>query len=159
MPDIILYTDGGNRNTGNNKGGSVRPTDKSAWAALLKWGDYEKMLTGGDYGKTNNQMEITAVVEGLRAITDPSVPVQVYSDSAYVINTMTERWWVKWEQNGWMKQGQPVKNADLWQALLEQVRRFDHLSFHKVKGHANNRDNNRVDAALNQTMDELAAKH
>ncbi len=72
MPDIILYTDGGNRNTGNNKGGSVRPTDKSAWAALLKWGDYEKMLTGGDYGKTNNQMEITAVVEGLRAITDPA---------------------------------------------------------------------------------------
>jgi len=152
---ITLYTDGGNRNTGNVAGGSVKPTDKSAWAALLIYGDHEKMLTGGDFGKTNNYMEILAVIEGLRAIKQPEIPVNIYSDSAYVINTMQQRWWVKWQQNNWKKGGKPVKNAELWQELIAQVNRFDQITFNKVKGHADNPYNNRVDAALNKTMDEL----
>lgn len=152
---ITLYTDGGNRNTGNVAGGSVKPTDKSAWAALLIYGDHEKMLTGGNFGKTNNYMEILAVIEGLRAIKQPEIPVNIYSDSAYVINTMQQRWWVKWQQNNWKKGGKPVKNAELWQELIAQVNRFDQITFNKVKGHADNPYNNRVDAALNKTMDEL----
>ena len=96
---IVLYTDGGNRNTGNQAGGSVRPTDKSAWAALLIYGDHEKMLSDGDYGRTNNYMEIMAVIQGLKALKRTDIPVDVYSDSAYVINTMQQRWWVKWQQN------------------------------------------------------------
>ena len=155
MTGITLYTDGGNRNTGNVAGGSVRPTDKSAWAALLTYEGHEKLLSGGDYGKTNNYMEIMAVIEGLKAIKQPEIPVDVYSDSAYVINTMQQRWWVKWQQNNWRKQGKPVKNAELWQALLAQVDRFETINFHKVKGHANDAANNRVDAALNHTMDQL----
>ncbi|MFD1484396.1 ribonuclease H [Lacticaseibacillus baoqingensis] len=158
MDAIILYTDGGNRNTGNNKGGSVRPTDKSAWAALLIYGAHKKMLTGGDYGRTNNYMEIMAVIQGLKAITKPEFPVDIYSDSAYVINTMQQRWWVKWQQNGWKKGGKPVINATLWQALLAQLDRFDQVTFHKVKGHATNQHNNEVDAALNHTMDQLPDK-
>ncbi|MCT4386071.1 ribonuclease H family protein [Lacticaseibacillus paracasei] len=152
---IVLYTDGGNRNTGNQAGGSVRPTDKSAWAALLIYGDHEKMLSDGDYGRTNNYMEIMAVIQGLKALKRTDIPVDVYSDSAYVINTMQQRWWVKWQQNNWRNHGKPVKNAALWQALLQQVDRFETINFHKVKGHATNRNNNRVDAALNQTMDQL----
>lgn len=156
MPGTIeLYTDGGNRNTGVNKGGSVRPTDKSAWAALLRYGDHEKMLSGGEFGRTNNYMEIMAAIQGLTAIKRTDIPVNLYSDSAYVINTMQQQWYVKWRANGWRKQGKPVKNAELWQQLLAQVDRFDNLTFNKVKGHANNRDNNRVDAALNETMDKM----
>ncbi|MCI1893551.1 MAG: ribonuclease HI [Lactobacillus sp.] len=154
--NIQLYTDGGNRNTGNVAGGKVKPTDKSAWAALLIFGEHKKMLSGGDYGRTNNFMEITAVIEGLTAIKDTSYQVDIYSDSAYVINTMTEKWWVNWQKNGWRKKGKPVINAELWQALLAQIARFPQAPvFHKVKGHATNQYNNEVDAALNHTMDQL----
>ncbi|WP_262315626.1 ribonuclease H family protein [Lacticaseibacillus parakribbianus] len=155
MAEIQLYTDGGNRNTGNVAGGSVRPTDKSAWAALLIYGEHQKMLTGGEFGRTNNYMEITAVIEGLTALKRTDLPVTVYSDSAYVINTMTQKWYVKWRQNGWQKGSKPVINAERWQKLLAQVARFDDLTFQKVKGHATNQHNNEVDAALNKTMDHL----
>nr|WP_125585088.1 ribonuclease H [Lacticaseibacillus jixianensis] len=157
--NIQLYTDGGNRNTGNVKGGSVRPTDKSAWAALLLYGEHKKMLAGADYGRTNNYMEITAVIKGLTAIKRPDLPVDVYSDSAYVINTINERWWVNWQKNGWKKKGKPVINAALWQALIAQIARFDQPPvFHKVKGHATNQHNNEVDAALNAAMDKLPSR-
>jgi len=155
MTGITLYTDGGNRNTGNVAGGSVRPTDKSAWAALLTYEGHEKLLTDGAFGKTNNYMEIMAVIQGLKAIKRTDLPVDVYSDSAYVINTMQQEWWKKWQANNWRKQGKPVINAELWQALLEQVARFETIHFHKVKGHANDAANNRVDEALNHTMDHL----
>ena len=94
---IVLYTDGGNRNNGNHAGGSARPTDKSAWPALLIHGEHETLTTDGDYGRTNNYMEIMAVIQGLKAIKRTDIPIDVYSDSAYVINTMQQRWWVKWQ--------------------------------------------------------------
>lgn len=152
---ITLYTDGGSRNTGNTKGGAVRATDKSAWAALLVYGPHQKMLTGGERGRTNNYMEIMAVIQGLTAIKKPAIPVTVYSDSAYVVNTMQKRWWVNWQRNGWLKAGQPVANAALWQQLLAQLARFDQVTFTKVKGHADDPLNNAVDAALNRVMDEM----
>ncbi|KRN28883.1 ribonuclease hi [Lactobacillus selangorensis] len=155
MPQLEIYTDGGNRNTGNVKGGSVRKQDKSAWAAYLIYGEHTKMLTGGDYGRTNNYMEINAVIQGLTALKRTDIPVTIYSDSAYVINCMQQKWYVKWEQNGWRKKGAPVKNAELWKQLLAQLDRFDQVTFVKVKGHANNQYNNLVDATLNQTMDQL----
>ncbi|WP_127849770.1 ribonuclease H family protein [Lacticaseibacillus hulanensis] len=153
--DIQIYTDGGNRNHGNFAGGSVMDTDPSAWAALLIFGDHEKLLTDGEFGRTNNYMEIMAVIQGLTAMKRTDLPVTVYSDSAYVINTMQQKWYVKWQQNNWRKGGKEVKNALLWQELLKQVARFDDLTFQKVKGHATNRNNNRVDEALNKTMDRL----
>jgi ribonuclease HI len=153
--DIQIYTDGGNRNHGNFAGGSVMDTDPSAWAALLIFGDHEKLLTDGEFGRTNNYMEIMAVIQGLAAMKRTDLPVTVYSDSAYVINTMQQKWYVKWQQNNWRKGGKEVKNALLWQELLKQVARFDDLTFQKVKGHATNRNNNRVDEALNKTMDRL----
>lgn len=157
---ITLYTDGGNRNTGNQKGGAVRPTDKSAWAAYMEYGEYTKLISGGAYGKTNNYMEINAVIQGLRAIKDKTLPVNIYSDSAYAVNTMQQRWWVKWQQNNWVKGGQPVKNAALWRALLKELAGFTGtVTFNKVKGHATNQNNNKVDHALNQVMDQMATKH
>lgn len=156
MTTIRIYTDGGNRNHGNVAGGSVKPTDPSAWAALLIYGEHEKLLTDGELGRTNNYMEIMAVIQGLRALKRTDLPVAVYSDSAYVINTMQQQWYVKWCAKGWIKDGKPVKNAELWQQLLAECDRFDDLTFHKVKGHANDTNNNRVDAALNATMDKMS---
>lgn len=155
MSTISIYTDGGNRNHGNVAGGSVKPTDPSAWAALLIFGEHEKLLSDGEFGRTNNYMEIMAVIQGLSALKRTDLPVNVYSDSAYVINTMQQQWYVKWRANNWIKGGKPVKNAELWQQLLDQVDRFDDITFNKVKGHATNRNNNRVDAALNATMDRM----
>jgi ribonuclease HI len=155
MTSIEVYTDGGNRNHGNYAGGSVKSSDPSAWAALLIFGEHEKMLSDGELGRTNNYMEIMAVIQGLTALKRTDLPVNVYSDSAYVINTMLNKWYVKWRQNGWKKGGKDVKNAELWQQLLAQVDRFDSITWNKVKGHANNKNNNRVDAALNSTMDKL----
>ena len=155
MTSIEVYTDGGNRNHGNYAGGSVKSSDPSAWAALLIFGEHEKMLSDGELGRTNNYMEIMAVIQGLTALKRTDLPVNVYSDSAYVINTMLNKWYVKWRQNGWKKGGKEVKNAELWQQLLAQVDRFDSITWNKVKGHANNKNNNRVDAALNSTMDKL----
>jgi ribonuclease HI len=155
MTSIEVYTDGGNRNHGNYAGGSVKSTDPSAWAALLIFGEHEKMLSDGELGRTNNYMEIMAVIQGLSALKRTDLPVNVYSDSAYVINTMLNKWYVKWRDNGWKKGGKDVKNAELWQQLLAQVERFDSITWNKVKGHANNKNNNRVDAALNSTMDKL----
>ncbi len=155
MTSIEVYTDGGNRNHGNYAGGSVKSSDPSAWAALLIFGEHEKMLSDGELGRTNNYMEIMAVIQGLSALKRTDLPVNVYSDSAYVINTMLNKWYVKWRQNGWKKGGKDVKNAELWQQLLTQVERFDSITWNKVKGHANNKNNNRVDAALNSTMDKL----
>lgn len=155
MTSIEIYTDGGNRNHGNYAGGSVKNSDPSAWAALLIFGEHEKMLTDGELGRTNNYMEIMAVIQGLSALKRTDLPVNVYSDSAYVINTMLNKWYVKWRQNNWKKGGKPVKNAELWQQLLDQVDRFDSVTWNKVKGHATNKNNNRVDAALNGTMDKL----
>lgn len=153
--DIQIYTDGGNRNHGNFAGGTVKATDPSAWAALLIFGDHEKMLSDGEFGRTNNYMEIMGVIQGLTALKRTDIPVTIFSDSAYVINTMQQKWYVKWRQNGWRKGGKEVKNAELWQQLLAQVDRFNDISFTKVKGHATNRNNNRVDEALNKTMDRL----
>ncbi|WP_155287748.1 ribonuclease H family protein [Lacticaseibacillus zhaodongensis] len=157
MTSIEVYTDGGNRNHGNYAGGSVKSTDPSAWAALLIYGEHEKMLSDGEFGRTNNYMEIMAVIQGLRALKRTDIPVNVYSDSAYVINTMQQKWYVKWRQNNWHKGSKVVKNATLWQQLLQEVDRFDDLTWNKVKGHATNKNNNRVDAALNKTMDRLEA--
>lgn len=155
MTSIEVYTDGGNRNHGNYAGGRVKSSDPSAWAALLIFGEHEKMLSDGELGRTNNYMEIMAVIQGLSALKRTDLLVNVYSDSAYVINTMLNKWYVKWRDNGWKKGGKDVKNAELWQQLLAQVDRFDSITWNKVKGHANNKNNNRVDAALNNTMDQL----
>lgn len=152
---IQLYTDGGNRNTGNVAGGSVRETDKAAWAALLLYQGQHKILTAGELGRTNNYMELTAVIQGLTAIKKPEVPVQVYSDSAYVINGLQQKWYLKWQKNNWRTQGKPVKNAELWRDLIAQVQRFPAIEFIKVKGHATNKYNNLVDETLNETMDKL----
>ncbi len=156
MEKIQIYTDGGCRNTGNTSGGQVKPTDKAAWAALLIYGKHTKELTAGEFGKTNNYMEIMAIIQGLSALKRYDLPVIVYSDSAYVIDTINQKWYLKWQKNNWQTaKKQPVKNQALWQQLLTLINKFTDIQFVKVKGHANNQYNNYVDALLNKTMDQM----
>lgn len=113
------------------------------WAAILRFGQHEKELSGGDDWTTNNRMEMTAVVEGFKALTEPC-KVTVELDSEYVRNGIT-KWIHRWSQRGWKTaNGSPVKNRDLWLQIQAATTSHD-VHWVWVKGHANHADNNRCD--------------
>ena len=131
---VILYTDGAC--SGNPGAGG--------WGAVLLFGEHRRELSGGERETTNNRMELTAVIEGLKRLKYPC-HVDVYSDSAYTVNGFTEGWVCEWENSGWKKADKkPVLNDDLWKELLALTRMHE-VVFHKVKGHADNELNNRCD--------------
>jgi ribonuclease HI len=136
---VTLYTDGA---CSGNPG-------PGGWAALLQFEDrrgcmHERVLTGHDPETTNNRMELTAVVEGLAALTEP-VRAMVHSDSAYIVNAFHEGWIDGWQRRGWLTADKkPVKNRDLWERLLALTQTHE-VRFVKVKGHADDALNNRVD--------------
>ena len=106
--------------------------------------DYKKELSGGADNTTNNIMEITAVLEGLKAL-KMQCDVEVYSDSAYVVNAFNSNWIEGWKKNGWINsQKEEVKNKELWQELDLLVKKYN-VKFIKVKGHSTNKYNNRCD--------------
>jgi len=114
------------------------------WAAILRWRDHEKELSGAEPHTTNNRMELTSVLEGLRAITRPSC-VLIVTDSAYVEKAFTQGWIARWQQNNWKTSAKkPVENQDLWQAILIAAEPHQ-VSFKRVKGHAGVDLNERVD--------------
>ena len=113
------------------------------WGALIRFGTAEKELSGGEPLTTNNRMELTAAIEGLNALKRPCI-VTLSTDSRYVMDGLTK--WIKgWQRNGWKTAAkQPVKNADLWQALLDAAEPL-RIEWVWVKGHAGHPDNERVD--------------
>jgi ribonuclease HI len=113
------------------------------WGALIRSGGTEKELSGGEKMTTNNRMELTAAIEGLRALKRPC-RVTLSTDSRYVMDGLTK--WIKgWQKNGWKTAAkQPVKNAELWQALLEAAKPH-RIDWVWVKGHAGHPDNERCD--------------
>jgi len=105
----------------------------------------EVELSGGESRTTNQRMELTGPIEGLRALAGRRV-VAIYSDSAYVVNCFRDKWYVRWRQNGWRNaQKKPVENRDLWEALLAESERHD-VVWHKVAGHSGHEMNDRADA-------------
>ncbi len=134
MKQVTLYTDGAC--SGNPGAGG--------WGAVLLFGDHKKELSGGEAETTNNRMELMAVIQGLSKLKYPC-EVEIYSDSAYVVNAFNQNWLDSWEKNGWRKaDNKPVLNADLWQSLLA-LTRVHTVQFRKVKGHSDNELNNRCD--------------
>jgi ribonuclease HI len=147
---VKLYCDGGCRD--NQRRGNV-----GGWGVRLEWGPHVKELSGSAKDTTNNKMELTAAIEGLRAVRDKSVGVDVYADSAYVIGGLTS-WVGKWKKNGWVTSTEkPVANRELWEALDEERDKFSDIAFHKVKGHADNAGNNRADELANIAMDKASS--
>ena len=134
MKEIVLYTDGAC---------SCNP-GPGGWGAILIYADNERELCGGEKETTNNRMEMMAVIEGLRALKTPC-QVKIVTDSKYVLQGMTE-WKFNWIKRGWKTaDNKPVKNVDLWQALVEQEK-LHKLSWQWVKGHNGDPMNERADA-------------
>ena len=144
MKHVEIFTDGACK-------GNPGP---GGWGAVLRTGGHEKELSGSDPATTNNRMEMTAVIEALRALNSPC-EVKLHTDSKYVIDGIT-KWIFGWQKNGWKNAAKkPVANADLWLALVE-AKRLHKVSWHWIKGHSGHPENERADvlasnAALNQT--------
>ena len=148
MKEVELYTDGA---CSGNPG-------PGGWGAILRFRGLEKELSGGERETTNNRMELTAAIRGLGALKEPC-RVALYTDSQYIANAINQHWLVNWKKRGWKKADKsPVLNRELWEALDAQLSRHD-VTFHWVKGHADNAYNNRCDAlAVAQTRKMQSAR-
>lgn len=141
---ITIYTDGA---CSGNPG-------PGGWAAILDYNGHRKEISGFMAGTTNNRMEMFAVISGLGALKEPC-DVTVYSDSSYVVQAFNEHWVEKWKRNGWKTaSGGKVENQDLWFVLNVQIAKQHQVRFVKVKGHADNPDNNRCDELARAAIDE-----
>ena len=130
---VELFTDGACK-------GNPGP---GGWGAVIRYGSHEKELSGGEAETTNNRMELMAAIEGLNALKRPC-RVVLWTDSSYVKDGIT-KWIHGWRRNGWRTAGrQPVKNADLWQALETAAARHE-IDWRWVKGHAGHPENERAD--------------
>jgi ribonuclease HI len=139
LSEIRLYTDGAAR-------GNPGP---GGYGVLLIWDKYKKELSQGFIHTTNNRMELMAVIAGLQAITKKGIPIQIFSDSQYVVRAIEEKWLDKWIATNF-KGGK--KNADLWQQYYELAQQFT-IKVTWVKGHANNPYNNRCDELATAAAD------
>jgi len=146
MKSVIIYTDGA---CSGNPG-------PGGWGALMLSGEHRKELYGGELDTTNNKMELTAAIEGLRALKRPT-KVRLYTDSQYVKNGI-ETWIHGWKKNNWKTSAKKaVKNADLWKALDAMCQSHD-VEWHWVKGHSNHTENDIADALANKGVDYILAK-
>ncbi len=131
---IKIYTDGA---CSGNPG-------PGGWGVLMIWGEHEKELCGGESGTTNNRMEMMAVIQALDAVKNKSVPIDLYTDSKYVMDGINE-WLAGWKARGWKTAAKkPVKNQDLWM-LIDSAVSAHNVTFHWVKGHNGHPENERAD--------------
>lgn len=115
------------------------------WGVVLRFGEHEKELSGGEEQTTNNRMELTAVIKGLEALKEPC-RVRLVTDSKYVADGITKGWAKSWQANGWRKADKkPALNVDLWERLLFLLERHT-VTVDWVKGHAGHPENERCDA-------------
>lgn len=134
MEKVIIYTDGA---CSGNPG-------PGGWGVVLMYKETKKEIYGGKKDTTNNVMELTAVIEGLKLLKYPC-EVDLYSDSAYVVNAFNQGWIYNWVRNNWITAGkEPVKNQELWKNLYSLTQTHK-VNFIKVKGHSDNEYNNRCD--------------
>lgn len=149
LPEVSIYTDGACK-------GNPGP---GGWAAILVHDGHEKEIGGFAPETTNNRMELTAVIEGLRAL-KTRCRVTVYADSGYIVNCFHQGWLEKWKQHGWHrgpKKKEPVLNVDLWQALDAEIQKHE-VRFKKVEAHSGHHYNERVDQLANLHIKEGRAR-
>lgn len=139
LPVVTIYTDGA---CDPNPG-------PGGWGVLLRFGDHEKELSGSEARTTNNRMELTAAVQALSALNKPC-RIHFYTDSEYLRRGITE-WMPAWRRRNWRRKGGELANVDLWQALDGLVQKH-RIEWHWVRGHAGNRDNERVDRLASRAI-------
>lgn len=127
---VYIHTDGacsGNQND-ENLGG---------WGAILEYGKHSKELYGGEPNTTNNRMEMSALIAALEALNKKGLTIKVFSDSSYLLKCLRDKWYLKWQLNGWKTSSRkPVENQDLWEKLLALIEGQE-ISYYLVKGHIN----------------------
>ena len=144
MEEVIIYTDGA---CSGNPG-------PGGWGAILMINENKKEISGGNKNTTNNVMELTAVIEALKLLKRPC-NVNLYSDSAYVVNAFLQNWILGWIKNGWKNSNkEDVKNTELWQELMS-LTKVHNVTVHKVKGHADTKYNNRCDELARNAIKNL----
>ena len=135
MKRIEIFTDGACK-------GNPGP---GGWCAILRYNGVEKVISGGEKETTNNRMELSAVLFALKALKEPC-HITLQSDSKYVLDSLSKGWVYGWQKKGWKKSdGKPALNVDLWQPLLEEIRKHE-LEYVWIKGHAGHTENERCDA-------------
>ena len=144
MEKVIIYTDGA---CSGNPG-------PGGWGTILMYKENKKEISGGKKDTTNNVMELTAVIEGLKLLKYPC-EVELYSDSSYVVNSFEQGWIYNWIKNNWKTSGnEEVKNKELWQELYA-LTKIHKVKFNKVKGHSDNEYNNRCDELARNAIKKI----
>ncbi len=135
MKRIEMFTDGACK-------GNPGP---GGWCAILRYNGVEKVISGGEKDTTNNRMELSAVLFGLKALKEPC-HITLQSDSKYVLDSISKGWVYGWKKKGWKKSdGKPALNVDLWQQLLVEIAKHE-IEYVWIKGHAGHPENERCDA-------------
>ena len=144
MEKVVIYTDGA---CSGNPG-------PGGWGAILMYKENKKEISAGKKDTTNHFTELTAVIEGLKLLKYPC-EVDLYSDSAYVVNAFVQGWIYNWAKNNWKTAGkEPVKNKEIWQELYTLTKTHK-VNFIKVKGHSDNEYNNRCDELARNAIKKL----
>ncbi|MBR3994454.1 MAG: ribonuclease HI [Clostridia bacterium] len=144
MKEVYLYTDGACR---GNPG-------KGGWGAILKYGKFQKEMSGGEPMTTNNRMELLAAINGLSALKEPC-RVILTSDSKYMVDGITKGWAKSWKEKNWRKaDGKPALNPELWDSLLSLCDKHE-VEFIWVKGHAGHPENERCDVLATTFADSF----
>lgn len=144
MKSVTIYTDGA---CSGNPG-------PGGWGAILKYGDIEREMSGGEKETTNNRMELMGVIKALEALKEPC-KAELYTDSQYIVNAINKGWLKGWKAKGWKRKDGELKNPDLWQRL-DKLLSVHEVSFNWVKGHADNEFNNRCDALAVEQRDKFS---
>ena len=143
MKQVIIYTDGACR-------GNPGP---GGWGALIRFDNVEKEIFGGQANTTNNQMELSAAIEGLSILTEPC-NVELFTDSKYVMDGITQ-WIQNWKKNNWRTAAKKdVKNKELWQKLDQLIAQHQ-VQWHWVKGHSGDAGNEAADLLANKGIDSI----
>ena len=144
MDKVTIYTDGA---CSGNPG-------PGGWGCVLLYRQYRREASGAEPMTTNNRMELTAAIEALRLLKRPCI-VELYTDSAYLCNAFEKKWLKSWQKNNWKTAtGKNVENRDLWETLIALCT-TQSVRFYKVKGHADNQENNRCDELARAAIKNL----
>lgn len=146
MKQVTIYTDGA---CSGNPG-------PGGWGALLLYKDTVRELSGGEEHTTNNRMELLGAISALSALKEPC-EIELYTDSQYIANAINKGWLSGWKAKNWKRKDGELKNIDLWQEL-DKLLNTHTVTFHWVKGHADNKFNNRCDELAVIQRDKFGGK-